>query len=248
MRAFFLAVYLPVLGLTACSAPQEKENDRSRIDSDSIAEIATSPAQSTSIADTCTSFDCFLQYLTDRDPLAKWPWESQQPFIDGDEIFSDDTQSLDSKLGHTPYNVIPRSLLAFVPVQKIKMADEYSSEVRDPYNAFKFYGFEKVKYPNFWLAGIFARKLHRIDSEYHAHYFILSTYTFEGKPIDDCVWWSVVDDTHQGMDGVAVDGDSLLVGHADEYHLELDEVFQKTVITQAGKFKTVYSNFPKSTF
>jgi hypothetical protein len=247
LRNPFPITLLIAIFYSACGVPEEKTSTSSSTDGSVVSDgDKTTTSINGAQPDTCRSFDCFLGYSIERDPLEKWSWESQQPFVQGEEIFSDDIQALDKALRFTPYREIPTGLLSFIPSRKIKKADEYSSEIQDPYIAFKFYGFEKIRYSKYWLVGIFARKLYRVDSEYHEHFFLLITYTPDGVVIDDFEWWSIVDDDHQGIGGAGAIRDTLLIGHPDAYYLGLDEIHQKTILTEEGKFRTVYSNHPKS--
>ena len=74
----------------------------------------------------------------------------------------------------------------------------------------------------------------------------LATFSLEGKTIDTYVWSYIVADTWEGHGDIDVKKDTLLEGRKKDVNdKELTEIWSKTIITPLGRFKNIYSNFPK---
>jgi hypothetical protein len=194
------------------------------------------------------SFEAFLGYFQEGLALESWPDAAQAPLV-LDNVFWDEDQSRLEKALEKTFKKLPAGALDFVPTQKIKQLNPYSDVIQNPHTAFDFYAFAKQRREDGWLTSIFARKKERDDRFYHEHPFFLVTYSESGKVLDSFVWWTIIHDDVQICGDAAVAKDTLLIG--GKFRVEddtLEEIFQKTILTPRGKFKTIYSNYPKSSF
>ena len=194
------------------------------------------------------SFAAFLAYFQDDLPLESWPDGAQRPLVLENDFWYMDSIHLERVLKQT-FRKLPEGALHFIPTEKIEQPDEYSEVIKEPYLSFDFYAYAKLKRGSYWLVSIFARKKEREDQYYHVHPFFLVTYSESGHDLDSFIWWRIIDDDIQTCGSGAGAKDTLYIG--GKFRMEndtLSEIFQKTVITPKGKFKTVFSNYPKSNF
>ncbi len=192
-----------------------------------------------------SSFSDFLDLFPTDPDFKDWPETGQRPVVDS--VFYLD--NMEPCLLRT-FRRIPRGFLYRIPTAKILNLDGYSTKIKKPYKAFKFYAFHKVKRKNHWLVGVYAQKQQRnANNEFFGHPFLMLTYDRKGRLIDSFVWWYIDHDTLEAYDEIAVEGETLLVGRKEELHDSyLTEIYQKTILTPKGKFKTVFSGFPKCDF
>ncbi len=192
-----------------------------------------------------TAFVDFLDlFPTDKD-FKDWPETGQRPVVDS-VFYLDDMEPCLRKT----FRRIPHGQLKRIPTTKILNLDGYSTKIKKPYKAFRFYAFHKVKKKNYWLVGVYAHKQQRnANNEFFGHPFLMLTYDRNGRLIDSFVWWHIDHDMLEVYTEIAVEGETLLVGRKEELHDSyLTEIYQKTIVTKGGRFQTVYSEFPRCDF
>ncbi len=209
---------------------------------------ANEPASSTmeeGFSDADTSFADFLDLFPTDPNFKDWPETGQRPVVDS-VFYLDDMEPCLRKT----FRRIPHGQLKRIPTTKILNLDGYSTKIKKPYKAFRFYAFHKVKKKNYWLVGVYAHKQQRnANNEFFGHPFLMLTYDRNGRLIDSFVWWHIDHDMLEVYTEIAVEGETLLVGRKEELHDSyLTEIYQKTIVTKGGRFQTVYSEFPRCDF
>jgi hypothetical protein len=133
-----------------------------------------------------------------------------------------------------------------LPIEAIKNYDDYLP-TKIPQESYHFYAYERVDYGDFWLLSIFAFKEPYKEGEYHQHHFFASTYSKEGKVIDEFNWWTFIyDDVQIPTQTSAVWGDTLVGGHMGRISSRVfDDIFLKLMLRSNGVFDTVYYNPPE---
>ncbi len=191
------------------------------------------------------SFENYLELFSSLVPLNRWDSDALNALVLKNEIFTSDKTHLNTVL-RNQFRQIPRSMIDFIPVEKIKHLDDRDPlPIESPEKAFDFYAFAKEKREDFWIVSIFALKKLMEQKVYHQHPFIIATYSTSGESLDGFVWWTIVDDDIQVWEDVEVKGDTFMTGTKDDLSKEeLDETFEKRVFTPLGTFKSVYSNYP----
>jgi hypothetical protein len=238
-------VLVVLIGSFATGCTTSRTETSSVSDLDSIQHLIETAVDG-SLENPDSSFERFLNFFSDVHPLNDWDTEALNPLVLKGEIHRSDQTDLRFALKFL-YHRIPRPLLKHIPVEKIRHLDKRDPmPIKIPLDVFDFYGFAKEKRKDFWLVSIFAYKHTLEQNVYHQHPFILATYSNSGLLLDNFVWWSIIDDDIQVWDDVEVMGDTLMVGRKKEiYDFELDEVYGKVVLTENGRFRSVYPNFPQ---
>lgn len=192
------------------------------------------------------TFARFQEFFLDDTSMENWPEETLEPLIlSGDEIFSE--KGIDDLLKVT-FTEIPSEYYSYIPIEKLKQLRPNEVETKDVRSAFRFYGFKQILHEKYIVMSFFSYKLRKDNNEeYHAHPFVIATFTPDGKPIDQYVWWTIENDVYQVWDDVDIDGEELLKGRKEDPNdSELNEVYEKVGIQGNGMFKEIYKDWPKA--
>ena len=130
---------------------------------------------------------------------------------------------------------------SFLPIRPlINLDPDYSDDIPDPLNAYRFWATFKYKIASNWLICVLAVKKEWVSKEgyheFHAHPVLLITYSESGKLVDHFLWTYLIDDMEQIYEEVDVTDGVFISGYSPGYGKEIETIYSKTIINESGKF------------